>query len=153
MKSSWEADAPLPPRGGSGNYLSPRAFLLPRELMPTEEVFGPILHIFTWQSGELPEVMKSINSSGYGLTLGVHSRIDSTLRYVREHAHVGNIYCNRNQIGAVVGCQPFGGEGLSGTGFKAGGPNYLLRFCTERVTSNNLSALGVNTSLLGLAED
>ena len=151
-KASWQADAPLPVRASGGHYLSPRAFLLPRELLPTEEVFGPVLHICTWSSSELPEVVKHINTSGYGLTLGVHSRIDSTLRYVREHAHVGNIYCNRNQIGAVVGCQPFGGEGLSGTGFKAGGPHYLLRFCTERVVSNNLAALGVNTSLLGLED-
>ena len=148
----WTASAPLPLRAGSGHYLSPRVFLLPREQLPKEEVFGPVLHVCTWSSTELPEVLHRINASGYGLTLGVHSRIDSTLRYVREHAHVGNIYCNRNQIGAVVGCQPFGGEGLSGTGFKAGGPNYLLRFCTERVVSNNLAALGVNTSLLGLED-
>lgn len=149
-KALWQADAPLGMGSHAGHYLSPRAFLLPPELLPREEVFGPVLHIATFASDELPAVVERINATGFGLTLGVHSRIDSTLKYVGEHARVGNIYCNRNQIGAVPGSQPFGGEGLSGTGFKAGGPHYLMRFCTERVICNNLSALGVNTSLLGL---
>jgi RHH-type proline utilization regulon transcriptional repressor/proline dehydrogenase/delta 1-pyrroline-5-carboxylate dehydrogenase len=109
-----------------------------------------VLCVATWKGGELPQVLEWINANGYGLTLGVHSRIQSTLETVAASARVGNIYLNRNQIGAVVGCQPFGGEGLSGTGFKAGGPHYLLRFMTERTVTSNLSALGVNTALLDL---
>ena len=94
--------------------------------------------------------MDWVNANGYGLTLGIHTRIQSTMDYVIQRAAVGNIYLNRNQIGAVVGCQPFGGEGLSGTGFKAGGPHYLLRFMTERTVTTNLAALGINTGLLDL---
>jgi RHH-type proline utilization regulon transcriptional repressor/proline dehydrogenase/delta 1-pyrroline-5-carboxylate dehydrogenase len=149
-KALWQATAPLPPDASAGHYVAPRAFLLPLELLPEEEVFGPILHVCTWKSTELDQVIDRINASGYGLTLGVHSRIESTLHHVQARARVGNIYLNRNQIGAVVGCQPFGGEGLSGTGFKAGGPHYLLRFCTERSVTSNLAALGVNTSLLDI---
>src|SRR5690606_32494764 len=89
-----------------------------------------------------------INASGYGLTLGLHSRIESVANFVSEHARVGNIYINRNQIGAVPGVQPFGGEGLSGTGPKAGGPNYLVRFAAERVRSADITATGGNVGLL-----
>jgi len=135
-----------------GHFVAAHAFLLNREDLPHEEVFGPVLAITTWAQGELSQVVDWINHSGYGLTLGIHSRLDSTLRHVRQHARVGNLYENRNQIGAVVGCQPFGGEGLSGTGFKAGGPHYLLRFVTERTITTNLSAVGVNTGLLGLGD-
>ena len=95
-------------------------------------------------------MIKAINATGFGLTLGLHSRISSVADYVAEHARVGNLYVNRNQIGAVVGVQPFGGEGLSGTGPKAGGPNYLARFATERVRSTDITATGDNVELLGL---
>ena len=92
-------------------------------------------------------MIDAINDSGYGLTLGIASRLDSTIRHIQRRAKVGNIYVNRNMIGAVVGVQPFGGEGLSGTGPKAGGPNYLLRFATERTVSINTAAIGGNTAL------
>jgi RHH-type proline utilization regulon transcriptional repressor/proline dehydrogenase/delta 1-pyrroline-5-carboxylate dehydrogenase len=96
----------------------------------------------------LDAVVEAINATGYGLTLGVHSRIDATAERVRARARVGNLYVNRNQIGAVVGVQPFGGEGLSGTGPKAGGPNYLARFATERVRTTDITATGGNVGLL-----
>jgi RHH-type proline utilization regulon transcriptional repressor/proline dehydrogenase/delta 1-pyrroline-5-carboxylate dehydrogenase len=118
----------------------------------TEEVFGPILHVVRYDSGHLDKVVEAINASGYGLTLGLHSRIAAVADYVAEHARVGNLYVNRNQIGAVVGVQPFGGEGLSGTGPKAGGPNYLARFATERVRTTDITATGGNVALLGLDE-
>ncbi len=149
-KALWLASANLPPDLPDGHYLAPHAFLLRSEDLPQQELFGPLLAICAWRREALQEVIERINSWGYGLTLGIHSRIDSTIRQITAQARVGNIYVNRNQIGAVVGCQPFGGEGLSGTGFKAGGPHYLLRFMTERVLTTNLSALGVNTSLLNL---
>ncbi|MCD6060042.1 MAG: hypothetical protein K0S16_353 [Moraxellaceae bacterium] len=148
-KARWQARA-MPPAEARGHFVAPHAFLLAREDLPRVEIFGPVLCIATWKASELPQVLEWINANGYGLTLGVHSRIQSTLDFVASGARVGNIYLNRNQIGAVVGCQPFGGEGLSGTGFKAGGPHYLLRFLTERTVTNNLSALGVNTALLNL---
>lgn len=114
------------------------------------EVFGPILHVVEWQAGALDKVVDAINATGYGLTLGVHSRIQETIDFVARRARVGNLYVNRSMVGAVVGSQPFGGEGLSGTGPKAGGPNYLKRFATERVVSVNTSAAG-DVGLLSLA--
>ena len=116
------------------------------------EHFGPILHVVRWKSGELDGVIAAINASGYGLTLGLQSRIDSTRVFVERHARVGNIYVNRNQIGAVVESQPFGGEGLSGTGPKAGGPHYVARFATERVTCIDTTAAGGNASLMAAIE-
>ena len=115
-----------------------------------EEVFGPILHVVRFEGGHLDHVIDAINATGYGLTLGLHSRIASVADYVAEHARVGNLYVNRNQIGAVVGVQPFGGEGLSGTGPKAGGPHYLARFATERVRTTDITATGGNVGLLEL---
>jgi RHH-type proline utilization regulon transcriptional repressor/proline dehydrogenase/delta 1-pyrroline-5-carboxylate dehydrogenase len=112
------------------------------------ENFGPVLHIARFKSDELPQVIADINATGYGLTLGLHSRIAATHRFVQQRARVGNIYINRNQIGAIVESQPFGGEGLSGTGPKAGGPHYLARFATERVTCVDTTAAGGNASLL-----
>jgi RHH-type proline utilization regulon transcriptional repressor/proline dehydrogenase/delta 1-pyrroline-5-carboxylate dehydrogenase len=150
-KALWQARGHVPAEAG-GHFLAPQAFLLRPEDLPRSEIFGPVLAIATWKAGELAQVLDWIHASGYGLTLGVHSRIQSTLEFVAQQARVGNIYLNRNQIGAVVGCQPFGGEGLSGTGFKAGGPHYLLSFMTERTVTTNLSALGVNTSLLDMEE-
>ena len=112
------------------------------------ENFGPVLHVARFAAEGLGEVIEDINRTGYGLTLGLHSRIDATRRLVESRARAGNLYVNRNQIGAVVGSQPFGGEGLSGTGPKAGGPNYVIRFATERVTTIDTTAAGGNATLL-----
>ena len=117
------------------------------------EVFGPILHILRFSSGKLAEALDAVNQLGYGLTMGVHSRIDSRARAITALSGAGNIYINRNMIGAVVGVQPFGGRGLSGTGPKAGGPHYLPRFGSEFTVSNNISAVGGNASLLSLDDD
>ena len=118
----------------------------------TEEIFGPVLHVIRWKANELDKVVDTINATGYGLTFGVHSRIDETIARVSERIGAGNIYVNRNQIGAVVGVQPFGGQGLSGTGPKAGGPHYLPRFTTEKTITVNTTAAGGNASLLTLAD-
>jgi len=116
------------------------------------EWFGPILHVVTWKAGELDATIAAINASGYGLTMGLHSRIAGTAERVAAAAKVGNLYVNRSMIGAVVGSQPFGGEGLSGTGFKAGGPHYLLRFATERTVSTDTTSAGGNASLLSIED-
>jgi RHH-type transcriptional regulator, proline utilization regulon repressor / proline dehydrogenase / delta 1-pyrroline-5-carboxylate dehydrogenase len=114
----------------------------------TEEVFGPILHVVRYSADRLATVLQSIGGSGYGLTLGIHSRIDDMVEMVIDALAVGNIYVNRNMIGAVVGVQPFGGVGLSGTGPKAGGPHYLARFATEQTVTINTAAAGGNAALL-----
>ncbi len=114
----------------------------------SRENFGPILHVVRYRADQLGEVIDAINAAGFGLTLGVHTRIDATRRLIEARARVGNLYVNRNQIGAVVGSQPFGGEGLSGTGPKAGGPHYVARFATERVTCIDTTAAGGNASLM-----
>jgi RHH-type proline utilization regulon transcriptional repressor/proline dehydrogenase/delta 1-pyrroline-5-carboxylate dehydrogenase len=116
------------------------------------EVFGPVLHVVRYRADELDRVLEQVDATGYGLTLGIHSRIDETVRYIHERVSVGNTYVNRSMIGAVVGVQPFGGEGLSGTGPKAGGPHYLHRFATERTLSIDTTAAGGNASLLSLEE-
>ena len=118
----------------------------------TREWFGPILHVVTWKGGELDATVDRINASGYGLTMGLHSRIASAAERVAATARVGNLYINRSMIGAVVGSQPFGGEGLSGTGFKAGGPHYLLRFVNERTVSTDTTSAGGNASLLSIED-
>ena len=118
----------------------------------TEEWFGPILHVATWQGGKLAETIARVNAKGYGLTMGLHSRIARAAEVAEAEAAVGNLYVNRAMIGAVVGSQPFGGEGLSGTGPKAGGPHYLYRFCTERAVSVDTTSAGGNASLLSLDE-
>ena len=117
------------------------------------EVFGPVLHVIRFRADELDAVLDDINGTGYGLTVGVHSRIDGFARDVFAATRVGNTYINRNMVGAVVGVNPFGGQGLSGTGPKAGGPHYLPRFATEYTVSNNISAVGGNASLLSLAAE
>jgi len=119
----------------------------------TEEVFGPVLHVVRWKAKELDKVIDAIAATGYGLTLGIHSRIEATVRRVCDRLAVGNVYVNRNIIGAVVGVQPFGGSGLSGTGPKAGGPDYLLRFAQEQTISTNTAAAGGNASLMAMGED
>jgi RHH-type transcriptional regulator, proline utilization regulon repressor / proline dehydrogenase / delta 1-pyrroline-5-carboxylate dehydrogenase len=107
-----------------------------------------MLHVIRFDARALDGVIDQINASGYGLTLGVHSRIEMTWRRVQQRARVGNCYVNRGMTGAVVGVQPFGGEGLSGTGPKAGGPHYLLRFVAERTLTVNTAAIGGNARLL-----
>ncbi|WP_052045806.1 bifunctional proline dehydrogenase/L-glutamate gamma-semialdehyde dehydrogenase PutA [Candidatus Paracaedibacter symbiosus] len=131
-----------------GYFVAPQAWELPNAAALTREVFGPILHIVRFKADELNSVINQINAKGFGLTLSLHSRIDATIQKVRKHAKVGNFYVNRNMIGAVVGVQPFGGEGLSGTGPKAGGPHYLLRFTVERTFTQDTTAAGGNASLL-----
>jgi RHH-type proline utilization regulon transcriptional repressor/proline dehydrogenase/delta 1-pyrroline-5-carboxylate dehydrogenase len=131
-----------------GNYVAPHIFELDDADQLTEEVFGPILHVVRYPADQLDRVLQSIERSGYGLTLGIHSRIDDTVEAVIDRLAVGNVYVNRNMIGAVVGVQPFGGQGLSGTGPKAGGPNYLPRFATEQTVTVNTAAAGGNAALL-----
>jgi RHH-type proline utilization regulon transcriptional repressor/proline dehydrogenase/delta 1-pyrroline-5-carboxylate dehydrogenase len=114
------------------------------------ELFGPLVHVATWKAGTLEATIAKINAKGFGLTMGLHSRIAGSSILVEQLARVGNLYINRSMIGAVVGSQPFGGEGLSGTGPKAGGPQYLYRFCAERTTSTDTTSAGGNASLLSL---
>ena len=135
-----------------GNYVAPHIFELSRAEDLSEEVFGPILHVVRYRADHLERVLESIERTGYGLTLGIHSRIDDTVEAVIERLQVGNIYVNRNMIGAVVGVQPFGGHGLSGTGPKAGGPHYLARFATEQTVTVNTAAAGGNAALLAESE-
>jgi len=110
------------------------------------------LHVVRYRRDALDDVIKSINKTGYGLTLGIHTRLDDRVDYIQQRVRAGNAYVNRNMIGAVVGVQPFGGEGLSGTGPKAGGPHYLSRLCVERTLSINTAATGGNATLLSLGE-
>jgi RHH-type proline utilization regulon transcriptional repressor/proline dehydrogenase/delta 1-pyrroline-5-carboxylate dehydrogenase len=132
----------------SGNFVAPHIFELDNARQLTEEVFGPILHIVRYSASGLDGVLDSIAETGYGLTLGIHSRIDDTIEMVADRLQVGNIYVNRNMIGAVVGVQPFGGHGLSGTGPKAGGPHYLTRFAAEQTVTVNTAAAGGNAALM-----
>jgi RHH-type proline utilization regulon transcriptional repressor/proline dehydrogenase/delta 1-pyrroline-5-carboxylate dehydrogenase len=118
---------PLPPHHAHGTFIAPTVLEIGSLSALTHEVFGPVLHVIRYRRDALPQLIDSINASGYGLTLGIHSRIDETIDFITAHARVGNIYVNRNIVGAVVGVQPFGGEGQSGTGPKAGGPLYLKR--------------------------
>jgi RHH-type transcriptional regulator, proline utilization regulon repressor / proline dehydrogenase / delta 1-pyrroline-5-carboxylate dehydrogenase len=143
----------LPAWTAQGSFFAPRAFEIDRLDRLEGEVFGPILHVVRWRGDQLDQVLDQIAATGFGLTLGIHSRIDETVRAVERRARVGNLYVNRNMIGAVVGVQPFGGEGLSGTGPKAGGPHYLPRFAVERTVSVDTTASGGNASLLSLQEE
>ncbi|MHB2168488.1 bifunctional proline dehydrogenase/L-glutamate gamma-semialdehyde dehydrogenase PutA [Alsobacter sp. R-9] len=135
-----------------GTFVAPQVFELKRPEDLAEEIFGPVLHVVRYKAGDLGRVLDAIEGSGYGLTLGVHSRIDTTIRHIVERLDVGNCYVNRNMIGAVVGTQPFGGSGLSGTGPKAGGPNYLKRFGLEQTVTVNTAAAGGNASLIAMGE-
>jgi RHH-type transcriptional regulator, proline utilization regulon repressor / proline dehydrogenase / delta 1-pyrroline-5-carboxylate dehydrogenase len=141
-------------RGGTaglpaaGHYVPPAIVELERAADLREEVFGPVLHVVRYRAEELDRLLGDIAATDYGLTLGIQSRIDSTVRHIVARLSTGNIYVNRNIIGAVVGTQPFGGTGLSGTGPKAGGPNYLRRFALEQVVTVNTTAVGGNASLL-----
>jgi RHH-type proline utilization regulon transcriptional repressor/proline dehydrogenase/delta 1-pyrroline-5-carboxylate dehydrogenase len=136
-----------------GNYVAPHIFELSNAGQLTEEIFGPILHVVRYPADGLEEVLRAIGSTGYGLTLGVQSRIDDAVARVVDDLAVGNIYVNRNIIGAVVGVQPFGGHGLSGTGPKAGGPHYLARFATEQTVTVNTAAAGGNAALMSEGEE
>ncbi|MDE2183817.1 MAG: bifunctional proline dehydrogenase/L-glutamate gamma-semialdehyde dehydrogenase PutA [Alphaproteobacteria bacterium] len=138
----------LGPEHRDGTFFPPLAFEIDSINMLRHEVFGPVLHVVRYAADRLDKVCEAINSTGFGLTLGIHSRIESTATFIRDRVRVGNIYVNRNQIGAVVGVQPFGGEGLSGTGPKAGGPHYMLRFALERTYTVNTTASGGNAALL-----
>ena len=144
--------ADLPAACANGTFFAPRAYEIASLDLLEREVFGPVLHVARFDGRHLDKVVDAINRTGYGLTLGVHTRIDETARFVAERARVGNVYINRNMIGAIVGSQPFGGEGLSGTGPKAGGPRYLHRFATERVISTDTTAAGGNAALMTLEE-
>jgi RHH-type proline utilization regulon transcriptional repressor/proline dehydrogenase/delta 1-pyrroline-5-carboxylate dehydrogenase len=142
----------LPPGLEHGNFVAPLAVEIDTLDLLTREVFGPVLHVIRFRSDALDAVIESINRTGYGLTLGIHSRIERQARSIASRCRVGNVYVNRNMIGAVVGVQPFGGQGLSGTGPKAGGPHTLARFATEQTISINTAAIGGNATLLSLRD-
>ncbi len=143
----------LPAHCADGHFIAPTVLRIKSLDELGREQFGPVLHVMTYKSRELDDVIQGINRTGYGLTLGVHTRNEATAAYIEKQVRVGNCYVNRNQIGAVVGVQPFGGRGLSGTGPKAGGPNYILRFATERTRTINTTAVGGNATLLSLTGD
>ena len=150
--ATFIAEAKLGADTEHGTFFAPIAWELPSLAALDSEKFGPALHVVRWKADQLDAVVDAINATGYGLTLGIHSRIDATIDRIVSRAKVGNIYVNRNQIGAVVGVQPFGGQGLSGTGPKAGGPHYLPRFATEKTVTVNTTAAGGNASLLTLGD-
>lgn len=142
----------LPKACHAGYYMPPTLIEINDLSALKKEVFGPILHVIKYKRNQLDRVIAQINETGYGLTVGIHSRINQTIEYIRTRIHAGNCYVNRNMIGAVVGLQPFGGEGLSGTGPKAGGPYYLPRLCLERTYTVDTTAAGGNASLMSLPE-
>jgi RHH-type proline utilization regulon transcriptional repressor/proline dehydrogenase/delta 1-pyrroline-5-carboxylate dehydrogenase len=150
VRFRWDAFKPMP---AAGTFVPPAIVMLDRARDLREEVFGPILHVVRWRADALDALIDDVAMNGYGLTLGIHSRIDSTVEHIVARLANGNVYVNRNMIGAVVGTQPFGGTGLSGTGPKAGGPNYLRRFTTEQVVTINTAAAGGNASLLAAEEE
>lgn len=131
-----------------GNFVPPIAVQIGLDAMPTREVFGPVLPVIRYDALRLDQVLAAIEHTGYGLTLGMHSRIDRFARAVVARAGAGNLYLNRSMIGAVVGVQPFGGHGLSGTGPKAGGPNFLQRFAREVTVSVNTAAIGGDVQMV-----
>ena len=135
-----------------GSFFAPRVYEIESLSQLKEEVFGPVLHVVRYSASDINRVYDDINATGYGLTLGVHSRIDGFSREVFARTRVGNTYINRNIVGAVVGVNPFGGQGLSGTGPKAGGPHYLLRFACERTRTENIVARGGNAQLFNLED-
>jgi len=145
----WDRERPLPPRG---LYVPPAMIALDQASDLQEEVFGPVLHVVRWRAEALDAVLDGIAGNGTGLTLGIHSRIDATAAHIAARLAAGNVYVNRSIIGAVVGTQPFGGSGTSGTGPKAGGPSYLRRFATEQTVTVNTAAAGGNATLLSEGE-
>ena len=143
----------LPDSTKTGTFFAPTLIEIDSIEQLEREVFGPILHVYRYKSRDLEKTIDAVNRTGYGLTMGLHSRIDSRARDFAKLSGAGNVYINRNMIGAIVGVQPFGGRGLSGTGPKAGGPHYLARYGSEFTVSNNVAAVGGNTSLLSLGSD
>jgi RHH-type proline utilization regulon transcriptional repressor/proline dehydrogenase/delta 1-pyrroline-5-carboxylate dehydrogenase len=148
LRFRWNGEA-LP---AGGTYVAPALIELDRARELQQEVFGPVLHVVRWRAEEIDALLDDIAANGTALTLGIHSRIDLTIERIAARLPHGDVYVNRNMIGAVVGTQPFGGTGLSGTGPKAGGPNYLRRFATEQVVTVNTAAAGGNASLLAQDE-
>ena len=136
-----------------GYYVTPTIIEIENLNEVKEEIFGPVIHVYKYKSNEIEKLISDINKMNYGLTLGIQSRIENTINYIFNNANIGNIYINRNIVGAVVGVQPFGGRGLSGTGPKAGGPNYLLKFANEKSYSYNTTAAGGNATLFMMSED
>ncbi len=149
VRDRWVKTVDVP---ASGLFVPPTLIRLGSIEELDQEWFGPILHVATWEAGKLSETIARVNAKGYGLTMGLHSRIARAAEVAEAEAAVGNLYVNRSMIGAVVGSQPFGGEGLSGTGPKAGGPHYLYRFCAERAVSVDTTSAGGNATLLSLDE-
>ena len=149
LRFRWVGEAALP---GGGTYVAPALIELDRARELQQEVFGPVLHVVRWRAEDIDTLLDDLASNGTALTLGIHSRIDHMIERVAARLPHGNVYINRNMIGAVVGTQPFGGTGVSGTGPKAGGPNYLRRFATEQVVTINTAAAGGNASLLAQEE-
>jgi RHH-type transcriptional regulator, proline utilization regulon repressor / proline dehydrogenase / delta 1-pyrroline-5-carboxylate dehydrogenase len=145
LRFRWDASRALP---DSGTYVPPAIIELANARELTQEIFGPVLHVVRWRADKLGELLDDIAGNGYALTLGVESRVDATVGQITARLSHGNVYVNRNMIGAVVGTQPFGGSGLSGTGPKAGGPDYLHRFALEQVVTVNTAAAGGNAALL-----
>jgi RHH-type proline utilization regulon transcriptional repressor/proline dehydrogenase/delta 1-pyrroline-5-carboxylate dehydrogenase len=151
-QARWQHARALQASHRDGCFVAPLAVEIDSLAQLPGEVFGPVVHVVRYQANRLDQVIEAINGTGYGLTLGIHTRVDSTARYIAARVRAGNVYVNRNMIGAVVGVQPFGGRGLSGTGPKAGGPYYLHRFATEQTITNNTAAVGGNASLLTISE-
>jgi RHH-type proline utilization regulon transcriptional repressor/proline dehydrogenase/delta 1-pyrroline-5-carboxylate dehydrogenase len=149
VRFRWDQYRTLP---AGGTYVPPAIVEIDRAADLTQEVFGPVLHVLRWRAAALDALFDELAANGYALTLGIHSRIDATVKHAASRLPHGNVYVNRNMIGAVVGMQPFGGTGLSGTGPKAGGPNYLRRFAAEQVVTVNTAAAGGNASLLATEE-
>lgn len=149
MRDRWVHTVEVPQ---GGLHVPPTAIRIDRIEDLRQEHFGPLLHVATWKAGTLAETVARINASGFGLTMGLHTRIARSAETVEALSEAGNLYVNRSMIGAIVGSQPFGGEGLSGTGPKAGGPNYLPRFCVERVTSTDTTSAGGNATLLSMSD-
>lgn len=152
-EARWQHACSLGAEHSRGTFFAPLAVEIDSLARLTHEVFGPIVHVIRYKASRLDEVIDAINTTGYGLTLGIHTRVDATARYIASRVRSGNVYVNRNMIGAVVGVQPFGGRGLSGTGPKAGGPYYLHRFATEQTITINTAAIGGNASLLTIVAE
>ena len=146
------AQSQLPESTRKGAFVAPSVIEIKHISQLKQENFGPIIHVIRYNAANMDQVVDEINCTGFGLTLGIHSRNEQFAQRIAQRVNVGNVYINRNQIGAMVGTQPFGGQGLSGTGPKAGGPHYLLRFATERTVTNNLTAIGGNATLLSLGD-
>ncbi len=148
MKATQQWVAAAPTAKAAGHFVVPHVFEIRSIAALSRENFGPILHVIRFAANSMQRVADEINATGFGLTFGIHSRIDENIQFFLSRVHAGNRYVNRSMIGAVVGVQPFGGEGLSGTGPKAGGPFYLLKFLHERTTTINIAAIGGNIELL-----